>query len=123
MKTIVLITCVAPKLNHRAMAKDLYQGPLFKKLLTYAASRSPDHQFILSGKYGLLDVYEVIAPYDVNLNLASDAMLQAWAKQVLEDLAHYADFEKDHFIVLANPTYAKYLTPVFSSYEMPMAID
>jgi cytoplasmic iron level regulating protein YaaA (DUF328/UPF0246 family) len=122
MKKIILITCVAPKLQQPAPAKELYQGALFQQLIDYAAAQKPDHQFILSGKYGLLKFEDRIEPYDKNLNEVGEEELKSWAKDVLSELAKYADFEKDHFILLANPTYAKYLISAFNSYEIPLKI-
>lgn len=123
MQKIILITCVAPKLKQPAPAKELYQGPLFQQLLHYAAAQKPDHQFILSGKYGLLKMNQIIEPYDVNLNLATEEELKIWAKRVLKELAEHADFEQDHFVLLTNPTYAKHLIPNFKSYEIPIKIE
>ena len=123
MKKIILITCVAPKLKNPAPAKELYQGTLFTELLAYAEAEKPDYQFILSGKYGLLQLDQRIAPYDVNLNLVTDEELKKWAESVLKDLAEYANFEQDHFILLTNPTYAKHLIPHFKNYEMPVEIE
>jgi cytoplasmic iron level regulating protein YaaA (DUF328/UPF0246 family) len=123
MKKVVLVTCVAPKLSIPAAAKNLYTGPIFEKLMHYANSIHPDKIFILSGKYGLLHLDDVIEPYDVNLNLVSEEVLQAWSNQVLADLAKEADLEKDHFVFLTNETYRKYLAEAINHSEVPLIIE
>ena len=67
MRKIVLISCVSKKLPYKAQAKQLYISPLFKKNLAYAQQLKPDAIFILSAKYGLVDLEQVIEPYDLAL--------------------------------------------------------
>jgi cytoplasmic iron level regulating protein YaaA (DUF328/UPF0246 family) len=123
MKRIVLVTCVAPKLTKAAAAKKIYIGPIFEKLMHYALNIDPDKIFILSGKYGLLHLDDVIEPYDVNLNLVSEEILQIWSNQVLADLAKEADLEQDLFVFLTNETYRKYLIDKINHFEVPLKID
>lgn len=60
MKQIVLISCVNQKLPHRAKAKDMYIRTLFKLNLQYAEKLNPDGVYILSAKYGLLNLEQEI---------------------------------------------------------------
>lgn len=62
MKKIVLISCVSQKRSHRSKAKDLYISALFKKNLAYARRLNPDAIYILSAKYGLVDLETEIDP-------------------------------------------------------------
>ena len=78
-----------------------------KKHLQYAQSLQPDKIFILSAKYGLLDLNEEIEPYNETLNKKSDKEIKLWAKNVLERLKQEADLEKDEFIFLAGEKYRK----------------
>lgn len=111
MPKIVLIPCVKEKLNHKAIARDLYIGPLFKKLLKYAKSLKPDKIFILSGKYGLLKLDEEIEPYDKNLNECSLAEIKTWSEKVLNKLAEVADLNGDEFVFMAGAKYRKFIEP------------
>ena len=79
MKKIVLISCVAKKLNYKAKAKNLCISPLFKKSLAYAYLLKPDKIFILSAKYGLIDLDEEIFPYNETLNEKSSYEIKIWA--------------------------------------------
>ena len=86
MKKIVLISCVSKKQPHRAKAKDLYISPLFRKNMAYAQKLKPDAVYILSAKYGLLDLEADIEPYDLTLNNMPVGEIKAWAENVLEQL-------------------------------------
>lgn len=119
-KTIVLISCVSQKLNHKARAKDLYTSPLFKKNLQYARSLSPDKIFILSALYGLLEPDDEIAPYNVTLNEMRADEIKAWSARVVAQLKAKTDITTDEFIFLAGANYRKYLIPYITHYQIPM---
>lgn len=120
MKKIVLISCVSKKTPHRAKAKDLYISPLFVGNLRYARNLKPDGIFILSAKYGLLELDREIEPYDTTLKDMSSTQAKVWADKVIEQLRQQADLQSDHFIFLAGERYRKYLAPHFKSYEVPL---
>ncbi len=119
-RKIVLTSCVSQKLPYRAKAKDLYVSPLFRKNLAYANQINPDEIYVLSAKYGLVNLDTKIDPYDLTLNTMSEAEIKGWAKMVLEQLGRVGDVRKDHFILLAGLNYRKYLIPYLGSYEVPM---
>lgn len=120
MKKIVLISCVSQKQLYRSKAKDLYISALFKKNLAYAQRLNPDAIYILSAKYGLLDLETEIDPYNQTLNTMSAAENRSWAEKVLQQLGGVADLKQDHFIFLAGEKYRKNLLPHLTSYEIPM---
>lgn len=120
MKKIVLISCVSKKLKNKAKAENLYTSPLFKSNLKYARSLNPDKIFILSAKYGLLELDKEIEPYDITLNNMNDEEKRTWAKKVLEKLKEEVGLEKDEIIFLAGENYRKYLIPRIKNYKIPM---
>jgi cytoplasmic iron level regulating protein YaaA (DUF328/UPF0246 family) len=120
MKKIVLISCVSLKQLYRSKAKDLYISALFKKNLAYARRLNPDAIYILSAKYGLLDLETEIDPYNQTLNTMSAEENRSWAEKVLQQLSRMADLNQDHFIFLAGEKYRKNLLPHLTSYEIPM---
>jgi cytoplasmic iron level regulating protein YaaA (DUF328/UPF0246 family) len=119
MKKIVLISCASQKRSHRSKAKDLYISALFKKSLAYASRLNPDAIYILSAKYGLLDLETEINPYNLALNTKSAGEVRSWADSVLQRLRQVANLQEDHFIFLAGMKYRKYLLPHLRSYEIP----
>ena len=118
----MLISCVSKKLTYKAQAQDLYISPLFKMNLAYARTLNPDPIFILSAKYGLLELTQEVEPYDVTLNTMPANQIKAWAEQVIKQLRarDKIDLENDSFIFLAGMKYRKYLLPHLVKYEVPM---
>jgi len=65
---VIIVACGSKKRNEPSRARDLYAGPYFRAALSYALAVAPARDvFILSAKYGLVGLNEVIAPYDKKL--------------------------------------------------------
>lgn len=122
MTKIVLIACSKTKLPHKAKARDLYQGDLFKKSLEYSERiLKPDKIFILSAKYGLINnIEKQIAPYEKTLTKMGKLERIAWADNVTKQLNKETNLKKDKFIILASANYREYLLPHIANYEIPM---
>ncbi len=120
MRRIVLVSCVKRKQKSSAKAKDLYTSTLFQSNLQYAYRLKPDVIYILSAKYGLVDLDQVIAPYDMTLNTMFESEKKTWARKVLDSLKQKANLEEDLFILLAGDNYRKYLIPELKHYEIPL---
>jgi hypothetical protein len=108
LSKIVLISCVSEKLSHKSKAKDLYVSKLFQGNFNYARLLNPDKIFVLSAKYGLVDLEMEIEPYDKTLNNISSKERREWADDVLAQIKEEADLEKDEFIFLAGEKYREY---------------
>ena len=119
-KKIVLISCVKRKLTHPAKAKDMYISNLFKKLFAYAQLLNPDLMFILSAKYGLLKLDEVIEPYELTLNNMRIKDRKEWSNNVLKKLKKHTDLENDNFVFLAGERYREFILPYIKHYEIPL---
>ncbi len=117
---IILLSCVSKKLSHKARAKDLYISPLFKLSLQYAHSLKPDKIFILSAKYGLINLDEEILPYNETLNSKTKQEKKQWASKVLTKLKQQADLKNDDIIFLAGENYRKHLLPHITNYKIPL---
>lgn len=117
---IVLISCASKKLARRAKAKDLYCSPMFKLCLKYAALFNPRKTFILSAKYGLLNLEQHIDPYNTTLNSMKNEEVKQWAEKVISQLKIKVNLEKDEFIILAGEKYRKFLIPSIKNYSIPM---
>ncbi len=108
------------KLKRSAKAKDLYISPLFKKALAYAHTLKPHNIFILSAKYHLVPLDQVISPYDLTLNDMSTKGIKSWADKVAEQLKEEADLDRDEFVFLAGANYRKFLIARMKRYKVPM---
>jgi len=117
---IVLISCVSKKRSVKSKARDLYTSALFKKNLGYAFRLSPARVYILSAKYGLVELEEEIEPYNKTLNTMPVRESREWAGRVLQQLAAKTDLENDRFVFLAGKKYRRYLVPHMKHFEIPL---
>lgn len=81
-RRIGLVGCVKEKAARPCAAKDLYLSTLFTGRRTYVEN-SCDEWWILSAKFGLVDPYGVLEPYDVTLKDAGRGIRRLWSQQVL----------------------------------------
>lgn len=120
MVKFVLISCVSKKLSNKAKAKDLYVSPLFRYNLKYAFSLNPDKIFILSAKYGLVNLDDEIEPYDKTLNKMNKVERREWSEKVLSQLENKVNLKNDEIIFLAGKNYREYLLPYITNYKIPL---
>lgn len=65
----VFLSCVSKKRDYPCFASDMYISDLFKKSLMYATKITESKNiYILSAKYGLLELNQQIEPYELTLN-------------------------------------------------------
>lgn len=120
MKRIVLVTCGAKKQQKRSAARDLYIGPYYRACMDYAEALRPNHIFILSAKYGLLDPARMVDPYDETLNDMGVGGRRKWAGRVLEQLKRRFGGEKVEYTILAGSPYWRYLVDELGSVRLPL---
>ena len=121
MAKVVLVACVATKLDKPAAAENLYVSDLFKKNLAYAKRLTNDSDiYILSAKHHLLPLKKKIAPYDKTLKDFDSDAKKAWSDKVLSQLKSKGyNLDKDKFIFLAGNEYRKYLEPEMAHVNVP----
>ena len=113
---IVIITgCSVKKLDNKALARELYQGVVFKKVKNLAELLGLDFM-ILSAKYGLLYGTELIEPYDVVIKNKADILK-------LQEIVnpHLVQIEKDYalIILIMGKNYRAVIAPRFGTkYKM-----
>lgn len=116
---IGLVACCSKKLNTKLPAKDMYISTLFKYSMKYLSKRC-DNIFILSAKYGLLELSEEIEPYNKFLNKISKVDRNKWNIEVLTKLKKKTNLENDKFIILAGKKYREELIKYIKKYDIPM---
>ena len=119
-KTVVLISCSKVKRNYPCAARLLYDASrLFSKSLAYAQKITED-VYVLSSKYGLVPLDEVIAPYDETLNDKSAEELAAWGKWKAGQISERYDVRNTVFIILAGQNYYKPLRTYLPQIKLPL---
>lgn len=121
MKTIYLISCCKEKLSHPAKAVDLYQSVGFKRRISIAKANNPDAILILSAKHHIVELDQVLAPYDVCFSNQTIGEQKKWAEICLDSLSKRFNLKKDKFVILAVEDYYKNLVGQFriENYELP----
>lgn len=121
MRTIVLISCVSKKKNYSTIAEDLYESALFKYSLKYAKMLNPDRIYILSALYGLVELDQILEPYNATINKMKNTEIRSWSKKVLRKMIDKGlDFENDSFVFLAGNKYREHLLKHIKNYSIPL---
>lgn len=98
----------------------MYISDLFKKSLNYAKQLKPQKIYILSAKYGVLELDDVIDPYEQTLNDMKEPEKKKWASMCLEQLkAKGTDFDEQTTFLCGN-NYRKYLINHFQNPNVPL---
>ena len=118
--SVVLISCGKTKHQSPTRAADLYRGSLFIKSLAYAKSLKPKSIYILSAKYGLLDLDDHVEPYELTLNNMKNLARSEWAQEVLASLREKTDLMSDHFVFLAGLNYRRHLEQNMARSSAPL---
>jgi cytoplasmic iron level regulating protein YaaA (DUF328/UPF0246 family) len=106
MSIAALISCVSQKVTYKTEARNMYISSLFTKGLKYIENIfKPDKIYILSAKYGLLKLDEVIEPYNETLNTKNKAERKKWAEKVLLQIKNECNISNDTFIFIAGKKY------------------
>jgi len=120
MKKIILISCASKKLAYKSKAEDLYISTLFRLSFAYAKKLKPDKIFILSAKYGLLNLNDEIETYNETLNNKPVGDIKIWAEKVVFKLGKIAKLQNNIFIFFAGKKYREYILPYIKNYEIPL---
>ena len=83
---IGLIGCSKKKLVGKHLARDLYQGALFQKSLAIAERLNFNMIYILSAKYGLLEIDRYVDSYNDDLTTKDKTERLSWAESVKNKL-------------------------------------
>lgn len=117
---IVFLSCGKTKAKHTCKASEMYQGDLFKKSFEYAKSLKPRKIYILSAKYKLLELDDVISPYELTLNTMNKQQQKKWAYDVYSQLKAKGQNFEEEAIFLCGENYRKYLSQVFKNSKAPL---
>lgn len=108
--SVILIGGGKAQLSEPAAVRDLYASPLFARRRARAeASGLP--WFVVSGRWGLLDPDDILAPYSFSFAEQSVNYRRAWGRFVAEQLCVLTSIGRDDIVELCTATaYAAALT-------------
>ena len=117
---VVFIGCVKLKQNKPCAAENMYISTLFKYGLAYAKKLKPRKIFILSAKYGVLELTDVISPYNETLNTKTKKENQLWAYKCYNQLKEKQIDFNEPVVWLCGENYRKYLMQKFANNNVPI---
>ena len=117
---IVFLACTKSKAEKPCKAQEMYKGELFKKSLKYAQGLKPRVIYILSAKYGLLELDDPIEPYEKTLNNASKHERKVWSYMEYKQLKDKGIDFNEEVVFLAGENYRQYLKQLFPKAKMPL---
>ena len=119
---IIFLSCVKNKNEYPCTARDMYISDLFKKSLTYAEQLSESATvYILSAKYGLLELDQHIEPYELTLNTMNKKQRREWADKVLMQCKDKDISFNEEAIFLCGKKYREFLMDEFKNSTAPLA--
>ncbi len=110
-KILIIAGCSQKKLPHLAPAIELNQGQLFKSIKRVAFQNNFDLK-ILSGKYGLLEPNQVIAPYNQKIQTKADIRR---IQNLIKDKISKVWRSYDLIITIMGKRYVEVLKPYLDS--------
>lgn len=118
---IIFLSCVKNKNKYPCTARDMYISDLFKKSLSYAEQLSESTTiYILSAKYGLLELDQQIEPYELTLNTMNKKQRKEWADKVLIQCKDKDISFDDEIIFLCGKKYREFLMKEFKNSKAPL---
>lgn len=117
---IVFLSCVKSKRQNVCAAKDMYVSDMFKKSLAYAETLNAKKIYILSAKYGLLELNDIIEPYNLTLNNMTEKQRKEWAYRVCKQCERKGIKYNEKIIFLCGENYRKYLMTKFQNSTAPL---
>ena len=121
MNTVVLISCTKSKRKVKSCAARLMYdtSDLFRKSLAYAEVISEDI-FVISAKYGLVPLNQVIEYYDETLKGKRKAEKDAWGKKVATQISEVFDVKNTEFVILSGRDYYAPLQSYLPHIKLPL---
>ncbi len=110
-KALVINGCSQSKQSQPAPAREFYTGQLFRMVRKFSELHEFD-QKILSGKYGLLSMSDLVDPYDLKISTKADV------KRVQDKcLYRLVELHKayDTIIVILGKKYREVISPILDS--------
>ncbi|MGW7264495.1 DUF6884 domain-containing protein [Streptomyces sp. NPDC054842] len=114
---LVVIPCGSRKLGSAARAADMYVGSYHRACRRAAEALRPALLLILSARHGLLDLDDVIEPYDTRHGAAESVT----AEILLEQAASRGLLPRDPVVALGGARHVSLVRGVWPHTLMPLA--
>lgn len=85
---VAVVGCSAIKADTPAHAREFYRSPLFKAALAYAEARTK-HVVVVSAYYGIVQLDQVLQPYDLKLTALRKRDREDWGARTVDPLTRF----------------------------------
>lgn len=117
---IVFVGCGTAKQDGPCRARDLYIGTWFTMALRYAESLRPRRIYVLSARYGLLELDDIVARYDATLYRMTKDQRKQWAEKVRRQFEAKGESYDEPAVFICGKKYREYLEPRFGRAVCPV---
>ena len=117
---IVFIGCGKKKKNYKCKAMDMYIGNYFTTCLEFARKLVSDRNiFILSAKYGVIHLNDIIIPYEKTLKNMNKHDCEEWNKKIYKQLRNSGINKEEKVIAICGKKYRQALLNYFDHVHVP----
>lgn len=116
---IVFISCVKRKRDVSCKAGEMYVSALFKYSYEYAKSLNPNHIYILSALYGLLELDDWISPYDKTLLKMKKEERDKWSAMVHDQMVKKGIDFSEEAVFCCGERYREGVAKYFKNCKFP----
>jgi hypothetical protein len=118
-RKIGLLSCTKAKKEYTCTARELYsESKDFRWYLNFA-EKNYDLSFVVSARYGLVELTQLLNWYDRCLNEYTEDERNAWGKFIIACLRREYITKNDIVYIHANETYRIYLCKALKKYGIP----
>lgn len=125
---LAVLGCSSSKHNYSCSSKEMYSKSLFKRIQLNFLEQAYDKVLILSAQYGIVELQEVIEPYELSFdqrkrvkkerNIATSQYKEIWGEKVINQLKNFEIIYSKIDLHISNSYYSPIkdycsLNPVF----------
>lgn len=116
LRRVCLISCTKSKKNYPCTAREFYsESKNFKEVLDLSEGKY-DKVYIVSARYGFVDLTQILNWYDRSLNEFTPEERDAWARLIAANLRLNGITEGYLVDIFANELYCEHLSKILQSY-------
>lgn len=112
---LAILGCSSSKQDYSCMAEEMYSKYIFKRIQLGFLKTAYNNVLILSGKYGLVQLTEIIDPYELSFSYrkrvdkvrkyATPEYKVKWGEEVASELESYSKIYSQIDLHISNPYY------------------
>lgn len=115
---IAVVGCGKAKLAHRARARELYVGNLFRARLALAEALGARVIYIASARHGLVPDTAILDPYEADLRRGGQLARESWTQRITDTLHVVLHASPGPVLALVSGPYADWVPHIAQAYTV-----